>query len=173
MWKNLRQLQENILKNIRNRNVGSESIIIYTLKFIETIILSFSSGHDLPKNSEGITFFHLELIPSNHFILHTNELKAEGEKWFMLFLDQWSSIQENSSTHFIPINYFSTSIACVMLNSLALIARQRIQFLVPVVNFFSNLQRRPPNFPHFSKQIDSINHALKIAIFSLLRYPFF
>lgn len=84
-WSGLTDLKNHILKTLDNQQ--ADSIKPHALKFIETLVLTFSSPTSGDKKNKTDTFT-LDSIPPNHPLLSPQVAKREGESYLQLLMDQ-------------------------------------------------------------------------------------
>jgi len=149
-WKQLRQLKDAMLKFIRIS--AQDTILCHAYKFVEVLILGFSSPEGIKPQKSDI--FNLDTIPSKHPLLHPHSLKEEGEKLLSIFQDRLSTTLPSS---------------CVIVigNALVNISRQRPGFLGKIVPILLSTAKNPP--PLSPLQIPSVVLAFKQALAIILR----
>lgn len=174
IWNGLTTLKNIILKALDDQ---ADSIKPHALKFIETLVFTFSSPASGDKKNKMDTFT-LDSIPPNHPLLSSQALKREGESYLQLLIDTlrkpglsyvpyYYIFSESRVTNFL----FSNTTISSIINTLTAIARLRSAFIVTIVQALVQLHQQPsPSFSSFiPSQQQNVNHSLRLALLAILR----
>lgn len=139
-WNHIQLVPENAIQLGLNHN--NETIKLYAIKLLETLVISFSLGPDrrlffvtpqrkakwCTKNDD----FRLELIPTGHPVLKAEELSKRGDGYFSIILDFATRID--------------TSHTCIttILQSLLNICKSRSEYWERIISSLTSFLENTP-----------------------------
>ncbi|XP_063678160.1 symplekin-like [Bolinopsis microptera] len=151
-WVHLSHLKGFILEALDAENEG---IRTHAIKFIEVLVLCQSLHPNPPEDGSEVC---INLIPPDHVTLDSSSLKAEGGVAFQ------SLVNFTTTQTITPMNLMTS------IGSLTNVAKQRPNYLGPVVQVFESLHANLP--PTLSKsQVSSVRKQLKLHATNLFKIP--
>jgi len=154
VWKSYNELKNKVVKFLSD---DDESVKINVFKFLEIVILSYSSPGEYPsKKYKSDDEFSLDKVPIDHQIISKKQLQSECQVYLSDLLDCAKDLTNMTSANIM-----------ILVTSLTTIVRQRFSLLSIILPVLSNCPNILPKFQ--TVQNESIKHSLKTCLLSIIR----
>ncbi|KAF2072163.1 hypothetical protein CYY_006522 [Polysphondylium violaceum] len=154
VWKSYNELKNKVVKFLTD---DDESVKINVFKFLEIVILSYSSpGEYTSKKYKSDDEFSLDKVPFDHQIISKKQLTGECQVHLNDLLDSAKDLTNMTSANIM-----------ILVTSLTTISRQRFSLLPIILPVLSGCPHILPKLG--TVQNESIKHSLKTCLLSIIR----
>ncbi|KYQ88998.1 symplekin [Tieghemostelium lacteum] len=156
VWNLFNDLKNKIVQ-IHSTSADDEQLKTNTFKFLEILVLSFTSPGDYTsKKLKSDEEFCLDKVPLDHTIINREQIQQNGDNYLHLLLDSAKDLS----------NMISTNIM-ILVTSLTSIARQRYSLIPTILPVICSCPNILPKFQNI--QSESVKHSLKTCLISIIR----